>query len=497
MKASMLLLGACLAAAARAEEPEGAGDGLPPVVDLESAQAYALRESPTLEAASARVEQARQRVNQARAAWFPQLTASGSASKTYLSDRDLRAQDQAARAQLLGTVQGLLPQVLGQAQGGGMTGQGLFQAGSSLLTAIREGRSIDDSTEAYSANITATWVVFNGFERKFRQALARHGRRQSEAAYRESSRLLLSAVAATYYAAQFARESIAIAEADRDFNERQLEDAKARRAAGTGSLSDVLNFQVRVNGAKSSAIAARESYASALLGLAELMAVEGGDWPQDVQLAPLSEATPAEMETPPAEELVALALAQRPDLEANRLGVESAGAGVEIARSRFYPTVTATASKEAFRSDDWRFDGDDFSTTVGLNVSYPLFTGGRDTAALREAKAAKTEAEYALHGARNTAVADVRIALESLKAAQAELRIQTENVELVRRNRNLTEKAYRGDLVALVRLNEAQRDLLRAEVSLAQAQVGLRQAWHDLKTATGEILEDYDLSGAP
>jgi outer membrane protein TolC len=43
--------------------------------------------------------------------------------------------------------------------------------------------------------------------------------------------------------------------------------------------------------------------------------------------------------------------------------------------------------------------------------------------------------------------------------------------------------------VSLVRLNEAQRDLIQQQGRLALARVALRQAWHDLRVATGEILE--------
>ena len=62
--------------------------------------------------------------------------------------------------------------------------------------------------------------------------------------------LLISAVALSYFSAQLALENISIARADEEFNQRQLADAEARQRVGTGALSDVLNFQVRKNQAK-------------------------------------------------------------------------------------------------------------------------------------------------------------------------------------------------------------------------------------------------------
>ncbi|MCH7910780.1 MAG: TolC family protein, partial [Candidatus Hydrogenedentes bacterium] len=82
-----------------------------------------------------------------------------------------------------------------------------------------------------------------------------------------------------------------------------------------------------------------------------------------------------------------------------------------------------------------------------------------------------------------------RRSLETLTAAQQELLIQRETTQFVERNRELVEREYRSGQGSLVRLNEAQRDLIAQRGRLALARVVLRQSWFDLKTATGETLE--------
>jgi len=64
------------------------------------------------------------------------------------------------------------------------------------------------------------------------------------------------------------------------------------------------------------------------------------------------------------------------------------------------------------------------------------------------------------------------------------------DVHTVEKNRDLVENEYMAGQVSLVRLNEAQRDLIQQQGRLALARVALRQAWHDLRVATGEILEE-------
>ena len=180
------------------------------VLNLKTAGKIALAENPSLAAAQARVRQAKERVLQARSAYWPRLDAMASASRVSLSDND-------------------------------------YQTNLAYARLFAPNAFIDDPEDYYKADLTATWVLFNGFERKFSNAAARYGEDQSESAQKDAKRLLLSSVVASYFAAQLALENIAIAKADETFNSRQLAEAQARRRVGAGSLSDELNFEIRVN----------------------------------------------------------------------------------------------------------------------------------------------------------------------------------------------------------------------------------------------------------
>ena len=455
---------------------------IPDVISLEFAQRYAISDNPSLLAAEARVEQARMRVRQARAEWFPQLGANVTASVLELSDRDRDAAIRGVRAGALGQ----LPQIF-FSQGTPLFVQGLQLVGiaNSYINA-----DVDDTIETFQASLTANWLVFDGFGRKFRVAAARFGYEESEAAYREAQRLLLNAVAIAYHNVQLARENIAIAHADEEFNARQLEEAEARQRVGTGSLSDVLNFQVRIRAAKTSLYRAEQAYNVALIALAELMGVPEADLPTGAGVAPLDSEQPREMVMPEAEPLLAYARESRPDLDQAAAGVGRANAVVGVGRSTYFPRVNAFASKDAMRDDNASFDSNDFSSTLGVSVSYDIFTGGRRKAVLREAKAAREEAERLQDSAELVVASEVRQAIEDLITAQKELILQRETTGYVEQNRDLVEKEYNAGQGSLVRLNEAQRDLISQQSNLALALVALRQTWHNLRTATAETLED-------
>ncbi|SHF67828.1 type I secretion outer membrane protein, TolC family [Desulfacinum infernum DSM 9756] len=429
---------------------------VPAVLDLETAQRIALEWNPSLAAAAERVEQARQRIRRAWAGYSPRLEASAGLTHTKYPENA----------------------TAGSALSGTGTGASSF---SSLSAPERE--------DIYSATLTATWTLFDGFRREFALAAARFDRNRTEAALQEARRLLLAAVSSSFHGAQLALENVAIAEADEAFNQRQLEDARAREEAGAGSLSDVLNFQVQVNLARARKIEAERDYRVALSGLAALMGLPEGALGPGVRLAPLKEASPALLTPPKAEEEVAYALDHRPDVKAARMALLAARAGVGSARARFYPSLSLFGSLEGNRYGDAHLEEDDFASSVGVRMTVPLFSGGEDLASYREARHAEREADHALRNLLAEAASQVQSAVARVLAAQEQLRLQRRNARLVLQTRDLVQKEYTAGQASLVRLTQAQRDLVQAQSQLAQARHSLEDAWVQLDAATGKILE--------
>jgi outer membrane protein TolC len=427
------------------------------VLDLETAQRIALANSPTLMAAAERANQAGERVKQAESAYWPTLDADGSVSRVDLSNN---AEDAQLRQ----------------------------------LQFFNPNASVDNPEDYYQAGLVASWTVFDGFRREFNNALARYGEEASQAALVESRRLLLSSVADSYYIAQLARKNIAIADADEAFNQRQLEEAQIRYRVGTGTLSDMLNFEVQVNAARSARNDFRRRYETALVGLAALMGLPDAYLPPGLDLASLEKETEKDMAPPDPEAHIDYALLHRSDIQQSESILKQTEANVGIARSLFYPTMQVAGSIDGERVNSGRFEGDDFGNTIGLYLTYRLYSGGERRARLAEAKYQEREAEENLRSTSIGVSADVREAVANVRSAQYELELQRKNAVLVMENRDLVEKEYQAGQASLVRLNEAQRNLTQAQGRLALARVGLRQALKNLDASTGRILLAF---GAP
>ena len=424
------------------------------VLDLQTVQKIALENNPGLDAAAARVAQAKQRVAQASSAYWPRIDADASGRRVWLSDVE-----KASRL--------------------------------ALARVFDPDATVDDPEDQYNLGLSANYALFTGFERKFANAAASYGESQSLQAQQDAWRLLLAAVASGYYSAQLALQAIAIAKADEQFNQRQFSEAAARRRVGVGSLSDELNFEVRVNSARTELINAQREYEITLYALSELMGIPSARFPSGVTLEPLQPETHKDMQAPDAEAAIATALKKRPDLLQIEYAIAQAEADIGVARSDYYPRIGISGNIEGGRTDNPGFSVDEFGGSAALVLSYNLFSGGSKRATIREVKARKTEFEKQLDQLRNTIAFEVREAAARVRQTQEQVVLQEASLKLVEKNRDLVEKEYNAGQASLVRLNEAQRDLTTTQGRLALARVELRRALKLLEAATGEILSPY------
>ena len=418
------------------------------VLDLHTAQRIALADNPSLGAAAERVEQALQRIAQARSLYLPRVDFDGGAGWSRISESI----------------------ALNQQQGG---------------------ISLDRNQERYQLSLAANWLIFDGFSRKYKNMIAQYGSEESEQARRDGQRILLQAVSEGYYTSHLSLYSTKIARADIAFNQQQLQEAEIRYEQGAGSLSSVLNFKVQINKAQTTLLTAERDYEIGLYGLAVLLGRQEASLPADIKLAELAMLEQNDFYSFVIKDLLSIAGQYRPDLLRQELRLQRSEAEIGEAKSPFYPTVGLLGSLNGERSEDYYLDEDDFGSTIGLSFSYNLYRGGGDEARVVESRAARREALRTLEQQKNQVKGEVRQAYANLQLAQKQLILQQSTTELVLQTRDLVRDGYNAGQESLVRLNEAQRDLVRTQSNLALALVGLYSTRYRLTTVTGESLQPF------
>ncbi len=411
------------------------------VLTLEGAKATALLNNPDLGAAKERTLQALELVNQARAGYLPTIS----------------------------------------------------QTASWQYTEAIGAENLDFDENQYVNRLSVTQVLFNGFLTRYSTLAARVGLTMSREAELDARRLLIWNVSQGFLNLQLAHENMAIAQSDMDYNRAQAREAGAKLRAGTGSLSDHMNFEIRVNSARASLIQAKQSCREALFGLYALM---GEAIPGDVDAIGIEGLNlEREVVLPDMASQIATALKTRPDLKQDRLALEQAEAEVKKAKSGFYPEISLTGAYGSDGSWEEVGDRDELGASVGLTMAFNLFAGGATRSKVSQARSGKREKEKELEKARIDAISDVRASLAKVVSAREQLALQEENVVLVTRSRDLVEKEYRAGQVSLVRLNEAQNTLVASQGELAKARVSLVLAQEQLDYYTGKNIEKREEYG--
>jgi outer membrane protein TolC len=249
-----------------------------------------------------------------------------------------------------------------------------------------------------------------------------------------------------------------------------LEAAEKRRAAGLATIADVLQART----ARSQATLDAQTIAGGVATLRGALATAIG-LPANVSfdVLPLPAEVPAGQVAAAAEELIARAIARRPDLAEARELWQAAEANLHKVRGEGLPrlSLSGTAGRTWYDPSEFASSADTWSVALALRV--PLFTGFKNRYDLVKARARADQAAEAARGTERDIVFDVWASFNDLETAAQ--RIVT--------SRDLLASAEESEKVAFGRYKEGVGtilDLLNAQSALARAralEVAARADW--------------------
>ena len=186
-------------------------------------------------------------------------------------------------------------------------------------------------------------------------------------------------------------------------------------------------------------------------------------------LALVPEAAPTPAPALAADQLVALALAQRPDLARLRHDREAAAQFTLAERALRYPTVSAFGSGGLIPVRDERAFKRDYAA-AGVNVNLPLFTGGLLTARQREAELRAQAAQERVRDAENDVIREVRVACLNTQYAGERVGLTEQFRQSSAQAYELAQARYRLGTSSMIELSQAQLSLTEAEIAHTSAQ---------------------------
>jgi outer membrane protein len=407
----------------------------PAKLTLKEAEALALKNHPHVLAAESEVAVAGQEVREARSAYYPDLSADITASQ----------------------------------------GNNLSRIGAGALTDSR-------LFNRFGQGIVLSQLVTDSGRTPNLVASSRLHAQASAQDYQRSRYDVLLAVNRSYFDYLHAQALVKVAEQTVDARQLLLDQVSALAKNQLKSQLDVSFTAVNVSEAKLLLIRAQDSVQTAE---AELVRALGSDQPANYQL--VDEPLPPSP-SQNAEELIAQALANRPELAGLRLSRESAykfaAAEKDLSRptvsllavAGFLPFINQTSPTTPIPKE---YEG------VAVNVEFPIFNGHLFSARREAAHQRALESDQMLRDEQERVVRDVRSTWASASTAYQRIDVTAQFLRQAALALNLAQGRYNLGLASIIELTQAQLNVTQAEVENLSAKYDYQIQYAVLQYALG------------
>jgi outer membrane protein len=306
-----------------------------------------------------------------------------------------------------------------------------------------------------SIGVTLSYLLYDFGSRSARLENARQLLVAANAAQDNTVQSVFLAAVKAYYQVQanFAALDAAL-ESERAAKE-SFAAAEARYNAGSATPADKLQAQTAYSQATLNRISVNGSLKIAQGTLANLLGLDAN---RNVLLVPAERtAIPDDFEGD-VNALIEAARQRRPDLLAAAAQVKAAEASADAARAAGRPSISLTGS-----STQYNYAGiNSHGSSVGINLTVPLFTGYAQTYGVRAAEAQLNARNAQLEQVRLQVALDVWTAYQQLSTATQSLRSTADLLNNAEQSERVALGRYKAGVGSIL-------DVLNAQSALASA----------------------------
>lgn len=278
-------------------------------------------------------------------------------------------------------------------------------------------------------------------------------------------------VAQAYFDAQLAERLVGIADSTLGQAQRTFDQTRMERQVGNAAEFDQLRAGVARDNQTPVVIQRRAQRDQAMLRLRQVL-----DLPANIMLVLTTSLTDtAAVPLPPFAARIAAVDDTAVD---SRAPVREADAAVRASEGRLHSAhaerlpafgLSSTYSKIDFPKTPFAFDQFLTDWSVNVQMTVPIFTGGRLRADVLAAEAARDQSAMRLKQARQQAQLELGDARTQLESAQASWSASLGTVSQAQRAYDIAELRYQNGLSTLTDLGDARVQLGLAEANSAQA----------------------------
>jgi outer membrane protein len=330
----------------------------------------------------------------------------------------------------------------------------------------------------YSPNnvgVTVTQNLYNGFQTANRVRQAESNTSAARETLRVAEQTVLLNASTAYM--DLLRDS-ALLELQRrnvEVLQEQLRQTRDRFNVGEVTRTDVAQTEAQLAQGRATVLSAEAQYARSRASYRQFIGVEAGVLQPG---SPVDRLTPKRLG-----EAVEIARARHPSVGVAMFGIDAAVLQVKINEGTLYPTARLVGGVNQNWENNLTTQLQVFNAFVQAQLTVPIYQGGAEYSAIRQAKEAVGQKRIDLDTARDQVQASVVTAWGQLEAAKAQILA--------------TQAQVASSEIALNGIREEARvgqrttyDILVAQQTLVNARTALVTAQHD------RVVASYTLLGA-
>ncbi len=326
----------------------------------------------------------------------------------------------------------------------------------------------------------ASWINLDTAEKSARRV---------DAQYAATQQNLILRVAQAYFEVLRAKDNLAFVSAEKAAVGRQLEQTKQRFDVGLSAITDVHDAQAQYDSVLASEVLAENDVINSYEAIREITGIEHKNL-STLDTKRFSAGKVAQS----TDELLKEAQDKNLSLLSARISQDIARDNIRLSSSGHLPTISLDAGYNYYDERDsdstyYPYYDPEHSVNVGVNLSIPLYHGGKVVSQTKQAEYAFTEASQSLEATFRSVVKNVRAYHNNINASIGAIRAYKQSVVSARSALDATEAGFEVGTRTIVDVLDATRRLYDSNKSLSNARYDYILAGLNLKSAVGTLSE--------
>lgn len=355
---------------------------------------------------------------------------------------------------------------------------------------VQSGTSGRTIANNYNAGVSVDYLIFNGLSREGQSTRASATAVSAEETAARTRQSVVFQVQSGYLNVLRNEQLVKVNEENLKRDRQQLDRITESNRVGALSIADVYRQQSQVATDELAVITAQNNYDKSK---ADLLALVGLNVNENYTLADPTISiliSKEELDSTAAmyqdfNQLTGRAIASRPDYLSATEQLNASVAGVRIARSGYFPSISAFAGY-GVNSPELETVAKYRNLNWGLQLRWNIFDAFQTNYNLESAQATQRNAEISLVQAKRNINVDVKKALLDMEAARKQYEVSQKGLVSATEDRKIAEERYNLGAGTLLDLLVANANLVNAEANQVNAVYNYITAKRNAEYALGE-----------